>query len=82
MSFQVPAALDAALDIAGGSINIHVLMAVAGLASVAMGNGLEGALLLAMFAAAHIGEWCSLNEVNREGSRTQVKVTRENEVAA
>ena len=48
--------MDAALDIAGGSINIHVLMAVAGLASVAMGNALEGALLLAMFAAAHIGE--------------------------
>ena len=51
--------MDAALDMAGGSINIHVLMAVAGLASVAMGNGLEGALLLAMFAAAHIGEWHS-----------------------
>lgn len=43
------------MDIAGGKINIHVLMALAAFASVFMGNSLEGGLLLAMFNLAHIG---------------------------
>lgn len=53
---QVSASLDAALDIVGGKINIHVLMALAAFASVFMGNALEGGLLLAMFNLAHIAE--------------------------
>ncbi|KAG9440353.1 hypothetical protein H6P81_020518 [Aristolochia fimbriata] len=52
----VSAALDAAMDIAGGKVNIHVLMALAAFASVVMGNSLEGGLLLAMFNLAHIAE--------------------------
>ncbi|XP_077225235.1 heavy metal atpase 1 isoform X2 [Tasmannia lanceolata] len=52
----VSAALDAAMDIAGGKVNIHVLMALAAFASVLMGNALEGGLLLAMFNLAHIAE--------------------------
>lgn len=52
----VSASLDAALDIVGGKINIHVLMALAAFASVFMGNALEGGLLLAMFNLAHIAE--------------------------
>lgn len=36
-------------------MNIHVLMALAGFASIFMGNALEGGLLLAMFNLAHIG---------------------------
>lgn len=50
------ALLDALIDIAGGKINIHVLMALAAFASVFMGNSLEGGLLLAMFNLAHIGK--------------------------
>lgn len=53
---QVSALLDALIDIAGGKINIHVLMALAAFASVFMGNSLEGGLLLAMFNLAHIGK--------------------------
>ncbi|ONK60426.1 uncharacterized protein A4U43_C08F18340 [Asparagus officinalis] len=53
---MVSSALDAALNIAAGKINIHVLMALAAFASVFMGNSLEGALLLAMFNLAHIAE--------------------------
>ncbi|CAI5477204.1 unnamed protein product [Closterium sp. Yama58-4] len=52
----IPATMDALVDIAGGAVNIHVLMAVAALASVAMGNALEGTLLLAMFSISHIAE--------------------------
>ncbi|KAK8955629.1 hypothetical protein KSP40_PGU012892 [Platanthera guangdongensis] len=52
----VSAALDAVLSVAGGKINIHVLMAFAAFASVFMGNALEGAFLLAMFSLAHIAE--------------------------
>ncbi|KAG1363333.1 BnaA09g42040D-like protein [Cocos nucifera] len=52
----VSAALDALLNLAGGIVNIHVLMALAAFASVFMGNSLEGALLLAMFNLAHIAE--------------------------
>ncbi|PKU82222.1 probable cadmium/zinc-transporting ATPase HMA1, chloroplastic [Dendrobium catenatum] len=52
----VSAALDAVLNVAGGKINIHVLMALAAFASIFMGNSLEGALLLAMFNLAHIAE--------------------------
>ncbi|KAG6382714.1 hypothetical protein SASPL_157574 [Salvia splendens] len=37
----VSASLDAALDIVGGKINIHVLMALVAFASVFMGNALE-----------------------------------------
>lgn len=43
------------MDIAGGKVNIHVLMALAAFASVFMGNALEGGLLLTMFNLAHIG---------------------------
>lgn len=50
------ASLDALTDIVGGKVNIHVLMALAGFASVFMGNSLEGGLLLAMFNLAHIGK--------------------------
>nr|GMC60093.1 probable cadmium/zinc-transporting ATPase HMA1, chloroplastic [Ipomoea batatas] len=56
----VSASLDALMDVAGGKINIHVLMALAGFASVFMGNPLEGGLLLAMFNLAHIGTWARL----------------------
>ncbi|KAK4393418.1 putative cadmium/zinc-transporting ATPase HMA1, chloroplastic [Sesamum angolense] len=52
----VSASFDAAVDIIGGKINIHVLMALAAFASVFMGNALEGGLLLAMFNLAHIAE--------------------------
>lgn len=55
-SLQVPAVMDAAIDVAGGRVNIHVLMAVAAFASVVMGNALEGGLLLAMFSLSHQGE--------------------------
>ncbi|KAG9158787.1 hypothetical protein Leryth_013678 [Lithospermum erythrorhizon] len=52
----ISASLDAAIDIVGGRINIHVLMALAAFASVFLGNPLEGGLLLAMFNLAHIAE--------------------------
>ncbi|KAI3878207.1 hypothetical protein MKX03_009734 [Papaver bracteatum] len=52
----VSAGLDAAIDIAAGKVNVHVLMALAAFASVFMGNALEGGLLLAMFNLAHIAE--------------------------
>ncbi|XP_059456013.1 probable cadmium/zinc-transporting ATPase HMA1, chloroplastic [Corylus avellana] len=52
----VSASLDALTDIVGGKVNIHVLMALAGFASIFMGNSLEGGLLLAMFNLAHIAE--------------------------
>lgn len=54
--WQVPALLDAIIDVAGGNVNIHVLIAFAALASVFMGNALEGGLLLAMFSLSHQGE--------------------------
>ncbi|XP_020885433.1 probable cadmium/zinc-transporting ATPase HMA1, chloroplastic isoform X3 [Arabidopsis lyrata subsp. lyrata] len=50
----ISASLDALMDIAGGKVNIHVLMALAAFASVFMGNALEGGLLLTMFNLAHI----------------------------
>ncbi|KAG0580991.1 hypothetical protein KC19_4G216200 [Ceratodon purpureus] len=52
----VPALLDATIDVAGGNVNIHVLMAFAALASVVMGSALEGGLLLAMFSLSHLAE--------------------------
>ncbi|XP_039117653.1 probable cadmium/zinc-transporting ATPase HMA1, chloroplastic isoform X2 [Dioscorea cayenensis subsp. rotundata] len=52
----ISSALDAVVNIAGGKINIHVLMALAAYASIFMGNALEGGLLLAMFNLAHIAE--------------------------
>ncbi|KAJ8764345.1 hypothetical protein K2173_006085 [Erythroxylum novogranatense] len=52
----VSASLDALTDVAGGKVNIHVLMALAAFASLFMGNALEGGLLLAMFNMAHIAE--------------------------
>ncbi|CAE6004059.1 unnamed protein product [Arabidopsis arenosa] len=52
----ISASLDALMDIAGGKVNIHVLMALAAFASVFMGNALEGGLLLTMFNLAHIAE--------------------------
>lgn len=51
----MPALLDATIDVAGGNVNIHVLMAFAALASVFMGSALEGGLLLAMFSLSHLG---------------------------
>lgn len=51
------ASLDSLIDITGGKINIHVLMALAAFASAFMGNPLEGGLLLAMFNLAHIGNF-------------------------
>lgn len=56
-SCQVSASLDSLIDITGGKINIHVLMALAAFASAFMGNPLEGGLLLAMFNLAHIGNF-------------------------
>ncbi|KFK32755.1 hypothetical protein AALP_AA6G284800 [Arabis alpina] len=52
----ISASLDALMDIAGGKVNIHVLMALSAFASVFIGNALEGGLLLAMFNLAHIAE--------------------------
>ncbi|KAF3574239.1 hypothetical protein F2Q69_00062770 [Brassica cretica] len=52
----ISASLDAIIDVAGGKVNIHVLMALAAFASVFMGNALEGGLLLSMFNLAHIAE--------------------------
>ncbi|GAQ88586.1 hypothetical protein KFL_004420010 [Klebsormidium nitens] len=51
-----PALLDSMVDLAGGHINIHVLMALAAFASVAMGSPLEGALLLCLFTVSHAAE--------------------------
>lgn len=61
-SSQVSASLDALTDIAGGKVNIHVLMAFAAFASIFMGNSLEGGLLLAMFNLAHIGKLFKLGD--------------------
>nr|GMC62757.1 probable cadmium/zinc-transporting ATPase HMA1, chloroplastic [Ipomoea batatas] len=69
----VSASLDALMDVAGGKINIHVLMALAGFASVFMGNPLEGGLLLAMFNLAHIAE-----EHFTRCSKVDVKELKEN----
>ncbi|XP_065876473.1 probable cadmium/zinc-transporting ATPase HMA1, chloroplastic isoform X2 [Euphorbia lathyris] len=69
----VSASLDALTDIAGGKVNIHVLMALAGFASVFMGNTLEGGLLLAMFNLAHIAE-----EFFTSRSMVDVKELKEN----
>lgn len=52
----VSASLDALIEISGGKVNIHVLMALAAFASIFMGNALEGGLLIAMFNLAHIAE--------------------------
>lgn len=52
----ISTSLDALVDIFGGKVNIHVLMALAAFASVFMGNSLEGGLLLTMFNLAHIAE--------------------------
>lgn len=54
---QVSASLDALIEISGGKVNIHVLMAMAAFATIFMGNALEGGLLLAMFNLAHIGKF-------------------------
>nr|AHW50672.1 cadmium/zinc-transporting ATPase HMA1 [Nicotiana tabacum] len=69
----VSASLDALMDITGGKINIHVLMALAAFASVFMGNILEGGLLLAMFNLAHIAE-----EYFTSRSKGDVKELKEN----
>ncbi|XP_062075330.1 probable cadmium/zinc-transporting ATPase HMA1, chloroplastic [Humulus lupulus] len=69
----VSAALDALIDISGGKVNIHVLMALAAFASVFMGNALEGGLLLAMFNLAHIAE-----EYFTSRSMIDVKELKEN----
>ncbi|XP_062104258.1 probable cadmium/zinc-transporting ATPase HMA1, chloroplastic [Humulus lupulus] len=70
---QVSAALDALIDISGGKVNIHVLMALKAFASVFMGNALEGGLLLAMFNLAHIAE-----EYFTSRSMIDVKELKEN----
>ncbi|XP_057481857.1 probable cadmium/zinc-transporting ATPase HMA1, chloroplastic [Actinidia eriantha] len=69
----VSASLDCLIDITGGKINIHVLMALAAFASVFMGNPLEGGLLLAMFNLAHIAE-----EYFTSRSKIDVKELKEN----
>ncbi|KAL6530107.1 putative cadmium/zinc-transporting ATPase hma1, chloroplastic [Orobanche minor] len=69
----VSASFDAAMDIMGGKVNIHVLMALAAFASVLMGNPLEGGLLLAMFNLAHIAE-----ENFTRKSKIDVKKLKEN----
>ncbi|KAK4488414.1 hypothetical protein RD792_004177 [Penstemon davidsonii] len=69
----VSSSFDASLDIVGGKINIHVLMALAGFASVFMGNALEGGLLLAMFNLAHIAE-----EYFTSRSKIDVRELKEN----
>ncbi|VFQ69195.1 unnamed protein product [Cuscuta campestris] len=69
----ISASLDALMDISGGKINIHVLMALAAFASVFMGNPLEGGLLLAMFNLSHIAE-----EAFTRRSKIDVKELREN----
>lgn len=69
----VSASLDALIDITGGKINIHVLMALAAFASAIMGNPLEGGLLLAMFNLAHIAE-----EYFTSRSKIDVKELKEN----
>ncbi|KAJ4714802.1 putative Cadmium/zinc-transporting ATPase [Melia azedarach] len=69
----VSASLDALTDIAGGKVNIHVLMALAAFASIFMGNSLEGGLLLAMFNLAHIAE-----EFFTSRSMVDVKELKEN----
>ncbi|KAL2455321.1 putative cadmium/zinc-transporting ATPase HMA1 [Abeliophyllum distichum] len=69
----VSALFDSVMDIMGGKINIHVLMALAAFASVLMGNALEGGLLLAMFNMAHIAE-----EYFTGQSRIDVKELKEN----
>ncbi|XP_044483471.1 probable cadmium/zinc-transporting ATPase HMA1, chloroplastic isoform X2 [Mangifera indica] len=69
----VSASLDAITDIAGGKVNIHVLMALAAFASIFMGNSLEGGLLLAMFNLAHIAE-----EFFTSRSMVDVKELKEN----
>ncbi|XP_023640287.1 probable cadmium/zinc-transporting ATPase HMA1, chloroplastic isoform X2 [Capsella rubella] len=60
----ISASLDALMDIAGGRVNIHVLMALAAFASVFMGNALEGGLLLTMFNLAHIEFFTSRSMVD------------------
>ncbi|GKD14045.1 probable cadmium/zinc-transporting ATPase HMA1, chloroplastic, partial [Tanacetum coccineum] len=69
----ISASYDALLDIAGGKVNIHVLMALAAFASAFMGNSLEGGLLLAMFNLAHIAE-----EYFTSKSKVDVKELKEN----
>ncbi|CAK9274654.1 unnamed protein product [Sphagnum jensenii] len=69
----VPAVLDATIDVAGGKVNIHVLMAFAALASVFMGNALEGGLLLAMFSLSHLAE-----DYFTERAMGDVKALKEN----
>nr|AYW01700.1 HMA1 protein [Morus alba] len=69
----VSASFDALIDISGGKVNIHVLMALAAFASVFMGNTLEGGLLLAMFNLAHIAE-----EYFTSRSMIDVKELKEN----
>lgn len=46
----VPALIDAADDLAEGDINIDILMTLAAFSSIFIGNGMEGALLLVLFA--------------------------------
>ncbi|XP_022028186.1 uncharacterized protein LOC110929349 isoform X3 [Helianthus annuus] len=51
---KVSTSYDALLDIAGGKVNIDVLMALTAFASAFMGNPLEGGLLLALLNLARL----------------------------
>ncbi|XP_037497092.1 probable cadmium/zinc-transporting ATPase HMA1, chloroplastic isoform X2 [Jatropha curcas] len=73
----VSASFDALIDVTGGKVNIHVLMALAAFASLFMGNALEGGLLLAMFNLAHIAE-----EFFTSRSMVDVKELKENHPAS
>lgn len=52
--------LDATVEVAGGNVDIHVLMALAAVSSVIMGNVWEGGLLLSMFSMSHLGTFLHL----------------------
>jgi len=51
-----PAFVDMCFEIAAGKLNIHVLTTAAVLGTVVLGCALEGALLLTLFATAHLVE--------------------------
>jgi Na+/serine symporter len=62
--YQVSASLDALIEMSGGKVSIHVLMAMAAFATIFMGNALEGGLLLAMFNLAHIGKFVLIKQIH------------------
>ncbi|XP_022028185.1 uncharacterized protein LOC110929349 isoform X2 [Helianthus annuus] len=70
---KVSTSYDALLDIAGGKVNIDVLMALTAFASAFMGNPLEGGLLLALLNLARVAE-----EYFTSRSKVDVKELKEN----